>query len=536
MNLKEMLSYFKKDPYKDTSVMVYEAKKEEIATEEINRFEKRYTDPYPVTSRDNYYAVTALSAIYSRTSQHTTEQYKELQKVKNHYLVETIVDEIANEALSADVNTGNILKISSKKPTIKKELEYLNKKFQFDKLVKSIAPNLILYGEYTLETQVQTEKKLKKPTPNMNENNANIKRNVGLFALKDVMEPGRVIALANYLDVEKYLVSKEENFHKSHFEIREYADYVKFSVSPKRIDLLEDLKLGKEILKHKAIEEFQLPKYALMGRSMIYHILPKLKELEILEALVPASKLNQILKGTLFGMQLPSGYDPEKAMEASKKVEGILNDKTGRDPNTGELSIQNIMNSTGKLRVLPVFGDKGQMMKLDTKADEPSEMLQSCEEVRRIILSSIGIPYEMLYGGEIQKTELLRKYARYTRKLKALQSALIEGIKTIISIHLININLPFKESDIEVEFANKLIDISILDKLEFMDTGVQMVSNIVRFITENADERSVVRDNIDIEALVSFLENFLNSVGLNGVFSDNPKNPPPKKEGDGRYY
>jgi len=501
-------------------------------------YQKRFQDAFQVTSKDQYQAVTALSAIYSQTSQNATRQYEEIRLVKDHYLIETVIEEIKGEALAPDVNTGRVLSISSKKQNIKKEIEYLDKKFQFDKLIKSITPNLLLYGEYTLKTDIKRKEKLKKPTPSMNEVKAtdiNTPRTYGLLGLHDVLEPGNIVSLANYLDVEKYLILREDNAHTSSLEIREFADFVKFSINPKKIDLIHDLKLNKSILKHKAIQQFQLPKYAQVGRSAIYHILPKLKELEILEALVPASKLNQILKGTLFGMQLPSGYDPEKAMEAAKKVEGILNSKVGKDPKTGELSIQNIMNSAGSLRVLPVFGDKGQMMKLDTKADEPSEMLQSSEEVRRIILSSIGIPYETIYGGDIQKTELLRKYARYTRMLKDIQSALIEGIRTIIKLHLINIGIPCQDSDIDIEFANKLVDISLLDKLEFMDTAVQMVSNIVRFVTENSDERSIIRDNVDVEALVVFLEEFLASVGLNGVFSKTPKKPPPESERGGMY-
>ena len=64
------------------------------------------------------------------------------------------------------------------------------------------------------------------------------------------------------------------------------------------IDLYETNK--KEILKN-------IPHFIRIGKSMIYPVLDKIKQLQLLEELVPATKLADLSSGTMVGVSIPAG-------------------------------------------------------------------------------------------------------------------------------------------------------------------------------------------------------------------------------------
>lgn len=353
---------------------------------------------------------------------------------------------------------------------------------------------------------------------NQDANAQKLKENYGLIELEDVVEQGTVVALTHYSQTVGYL-SLDQTTHSKKIRKHQPADFVKFSLSGQRIriDLHKEFQATGTGSGAVPEELKDIPRYIRVGKSVIHPIIAKLKELELLEALVPATKLAKLSSGTVVGVQVPAGYDIQKAAEAARQAEAILNKRVGVDDRLGELTIENIMNTAGRLKVVPIFGDKGQLTKLDYQSDEPDELLASVKETREIICSSAGIPYEILFStnGE-KKGELLKKYARYLRKLKAIQKAIEEGMRQIVYIHLVNKGYEFRNEDITVEFNHKLIEIDNLDNLEFIDATVGLLKNTKDFISSLADpvQSPGFADRVDVSVFVEFLNKQLAIVGF----------------------
>lgn len=470
-------------------------------------------------SVQDYQVAAALSSMYSKAVEDRKKIQLEVDRLRNFYLVDVILNQLTEDSLSPEVGTGKILAIKSNNKEVDSELQYLNERFNFDQLVLNIVPDIIAYGEYTLATKVNVSPKVNsKQESHLNESildqldSDDESTEYGLYDISDTVDQGSIVALTKFGTIDGYLVKTQKN----KLEVKEPADFVKFTLGGHRVRI----DLAKEL--NKNFDE-TLPRFVRVGKSIIHPLIPKLRELELLEAMIPATKLSKLSNGALIGVQVPPGYDIERAIEAAKRVEGILNKKVGVDSQRGELSIENIMTSAGRLKCVPVFGDKGSLNKMDYNSDEPDELLGSTETLRNIILSSAGIPPELVFGSTdgSSKGQILKKYARYLRKLKAVQKAISEGLKQLCYIHLANKGIKFVPDEVEIEFCNKLIEVDNLDKLEFMDTARAMLDSLREFVNKLAspEENPVVAKYINNKAYVEFLDKQLSVIGLSGLIN-----------------
>jgi len=497
----------------------------------------------------NYHVAAALSAVYTKVSRYWKDIIREIDKVRNNYLVDLIINQITEDALAPDVSTGEILNVFSKNTKINKELKYLDEKFKFDDFVADFTPDLCAYGEQTFSTKIRTKnnkekqesitekmrKKFEKDS-NINEEKSELDNNeeegsLGLVELNDDVPHGTVIGISKGIEIDGYLVIND----KDKIEKRSNWDYVKFRLgkSKIRIDLHQEFAHANKNLK-QAMKD--IPRFVRIGKGFIYPIIAKLKELELLEVLVPATKINKLSSGTLIGMNVPSGTKIEDAMKASRKLEGIINKKVGIDTQKEEISLVNIMSSAGRVKIVPQFGEKGSLSKLDHHSEEPDDLLSSIRDIREVVSTTIGIPFEILFLSDTdKKVEILKRYARYIRKLKSVQKAISDGIRQIIYVHLVNVGISFTPKDIEIEFRNKLVEVDQLDKLEFADTVVSMLGNIKSFFYELAEEDSPLAGYVNFEGLVKVLNEYLKSIGLSGAIRDKPLKEPetvPDEEDD----
>jgi hypothetical protein len=440
---------------------------------------------------DSYHVAAAYASIHSTLSTNKKDRIEKAESSKDYYLVNTIVQQFVEDALSPEIGTNRILEASSENDKIQKEIEFLDKEHDFSSLALAISKELILSGDYLLQTKIGLK---------------------GLENLHDTVDQSLVIPLSTYKNVVGYLCRDRQGniFYK------DPADFVRFSIGSKRerLDLMKEFDVNS---RYQLPEELpDLPRYIRCGESLILPVLPKIKDLELLEALVPATKLSKLSAGTLIGVNVPEGYDIKQAAHAAKEVENIISNKVSVDDKRGELSIEKILASAGKFKVIPLFGgDKGQIDRIDYRSDEPDDLLSSIEDLRRVICQSIGIPYEILFSSDSDnKGEFLRKNSRYLRKLKAIQRAIENGIKQLIFIHLSNKEIDYEKEDVKVDFFNKLVEVDNLDRLEFMDTVIGISDNVTRFINEISEEGGLLEGAINKTKVAEFLQNQFQMVGL----------------------
>lgn len=501
------------------------------AIEEAKKIMGRLDDMNQVTA---YHVAAAYSTIYTKVSQERKNFINEVDKHRSFYLVDVLINTVVQDALAPDIATGKIVNIeSSNNSELKRELDVLKKRINFDQLLQDILPDLLLYGDYFLKTFLDD--------PEDDTDHAKVKDDLldddlrdvpkgddklvkgtsgkdpqGLLELRDVVDQPTVIPLTQDGKKRSYLIEKNGKICKAH-----PRNYVHFSMggSRRRIKIFEELSRGVSEYDDKLREQLeQVPRYIRTGKSMFYGTLSKIRELELLEKLIPASNLSKLSQGTIVGVSLPENYDLEKGLAAVRRVEGLLNKKIGVDNKLNELTVESIIATSGQYKAIPLFGDKGNIERIDYKEDQSNDLLSNVKDIRELICDAIGIPYELVFKTDGEKrSEVLKRYARYLKKLKTVQRSLQDAIRQIIKIHLANrgVGISYKDEDLQIEFLTKLVEIDNLDNLEHMDITISMLGNLRRELSEYVDSQSPFEVELDYQVLTDYINKNLATIGLN---------------------
>lgn len=448
-----------------------------------------------VDNYEDYQVMSALTAMFTNVSARKQQVVREIDTYKDHYLVDVMVTQLVEDALAPEIRTGDVLAVKSTKKNkeLQKELDYLDTLINFNQLAKDIAPEAILYGEHFLRTDLDVSK--------------------GIVGIYDDVEYGTVVPLTKGGRIVNYLVSTCGRLFKAH-----RSAYVGFIMDGHRyrIDMkdafncdLNDTKKNNKILN-------DIPRFIRVGKSLIYNILPKLKELDLLEKLIPSTKLSKLSGGNIVGVNLNEKTEMKEAVKTVRQLENLINKRVSVDTDLQDLTVEKLLNTAGKVKVIPLFGEKGTLERLDYKSDEPDDLTQSAEDLRRLITSSVGHIYELLFGGDTpDKQEQLRRYARYLRKLKNIQRCITNGIKQIIYIHLDNKDIEYnKKEDISVEFLNTLVEVDNLDKLEHASLTINALQDMHDYVVNLIDEESPIRDAVKPKVYADYVSKHLSTIGM----------------------
>jgi hypothetical protein len=475
-----------------------------------------------------YHVAAALASLYTKATETRKELVAEVHQISNFYLVDVIVSQFCEDALNPDVTTDEIFQLVSDKPKIQAELKYLEKTFRLDKLVKEVMPEVLRFGEYTLSTVVKTSEQTRNEAvlerlAEARDKDEFSKAQPGLVQLNDNVDQSEVVAICKNSEVDYYL-NMVQRGNQVQLERKHKSAYVQFRLDSERVRV--DLQREFNNLTPKQKEEIsKLPRFVRMGKSFVHSMIPKIRELELLEKLSPATKLSELSAGTLIGLQVPAGYDLKKGMEAAKTLEGIINRKLAIADDTGRISVESILTSVGRTKVVPVFGDKGSTNVMETRSAAPDNLTADINTLRKVILDGIGVPYELVFSSDGQnKADILKRYSRYLRKLKAVQRTAKEGLVQIASIHLAAKGIPFDPSDIKVNFHNKLIELDNLDKLEFIDGSISLLSNTKEFV-EGMLGSPALGQNVNVQEFVVYLKDQLRLLGLEDLVLLKPARP-----------
>jgi hypothetical protein len=465
---------------------------------------------------NSYYFKTSYLNTFSKVRQERSNIIQQIKEIKSYSITQVIINQIIEDAFTPDIKTNKILDLKCKNKEVQKEIDFLKDKMDFDSLTKDASTEMLYYGEYILSTRITPGK--------------------GLTDLVEDIDIINIIPLSKITGSEGYLVIDPRT---GDLTIENDAKYIKFIMQSQRlkIDIQDDF--AKQSRAYKQEDLDTLPRYIRMGTSVIYPVIDKIKDLDLLENLVPASKLKKLSNGTLVGVNLPAGYDIEQARDFCNTIEETINKKTAVNPQNGYISAQNVIEAAGEFKVVPLIGGTGELKKMDYAGQEPDDLLNSLTMIRSALLDSAGIPSELVFGSSTkdgeQKSNFLKRYARYLRKLKSVRTAATDGVKQIIMVHLANKNKDkFKhitKDDIEVNFINDLIEIDNLDRLEFLDTTISFIKNTHAFITELAQPGSITAKYVDAAKYVKFLHDNFSTVNLDIINLDG-KNKPMDATGD----
>ena len=446
---------------------------DEMPTQKRRKRTDKTSDPlslrdYGVDPR----VASAYATLFSQSISTRKAFLSEFNKYRNFYIVQTLLNSVVEDSLTPDATSGDILEIGSSNEKLNKKLKEFQEKINLDQVVNDIIIDLLSFGEYTLRVEVDSKE--------------------GVVDVIDDIDQSKIVAFYSEGFPSKFVrQTKRDLMVKEPYEFLHFV----YGRNKLRVKLDQEFDDEERVKKLRDNEGNKFPVYARVGRPMLYGVLNKIKELSVLEALIPAWSLNQLISGSIVGYQIPNITDPEEGFKAAQKLESILNSQQAINRITGDISVAEIMSIAGSIRVIPQFGDRGGLQNLnDSKENRKAdELMSSIRDVREIICTSAGFPIEILYGGETgRRGEFLKRYSRYVRKLKDIQYAISRGITQLSVNHLMNCGFTnVTVNDITVKFKNELVNIDELEKLEFSDALTNMISNINRFFSDlNQDEKT----------------------------------------------
>jgi len=405
-----------------------------------------------------------LLGIWSTVNTERREFRNKVRQLEAYYLIDVIFNTIASDALTPDVTDDHVVTIQCSDEEIQKELVKLQERFNFDEIVVGLSEPLLKEGDYILRLDV--------------------KENEGLVEIFDDVEAINIITSYDRGYPDRYFQINTRGM----LEVKTPKEYAHFCLRPRKLSNLKPFNNQSfEVQMSSAIDIEDLSKYIRTGTPILENIIPKIKDLLLLELLIPAIPISNLAHGSIIGVQVPSTTTPEDALKIIQRYEDLFNKQIGISQESQLLTASDIIGVAGRYRIVPIYSDKGNLQTIDVKNDSTLQIIMSAiDTIRSLILTSVGIPPSVIFGGTLTEGDALRLFNRYTRKLKGVQKAVASGLVQIAMTHLANCGKDFGAAlnprNIQVIFRNQLVNIDEIQKLEFMSQMISNFSNLEQYL------------------------------------------------------
>jgi len=256
-------------------------------------------------------------------------------------------------------------------------------------------------------------------------------------------------------------------------------------------------------LKIPVLGEDEYPFYAYIGQGIIgIEILNLINTIRLIETLLPINQVLNVAAGQLVYARFPEGpTNIGEAFDIARQYERLLNASVETSSNTtgGPISIQDIITSVAKWRVIPLFGDKGSLEPRELPRPNPIDV-QTINYFKQALADAIPLPSSYLgvpeSGGEGPDRN---KLAQYYTMITEIRSAIADLAEIVISkaIH-------FKKLRISGEYSILPIQVSgILENQmgDYFELASFVMDSISRSILSIADVRDRSSGYVNMEIM-----------------------------------
>jgi len=454
--------------------------------EQIEREIRAWSAFYNVlTDRSRRYF---LSAILGQPILDKQRMIETVEAYKDTFFHQMIVNLLVDDALSMDPVTGDVVEITTVNESLKPIVEGLQERIDLDAFISSIVEDVVSYGDYVVRV-VNDGRKVVALEDDIDQKKVIV-----------VYKAGRPVCLVDYSEVSK----------NSDNAMLNYVEFLHFSVNPRKIRL----KLPDKVYEQVAKEGFT--EYVRLGKPLFWGLWDLLNSLYILMVFYPIFCVQKLNATTVIGVKVPQETSVQRAWDIARKYQELLNVYTTVD-DRGRVALVDVIDTVGKYKVVPVWGDERGFMQLADPKLEESFALDIVEELKVTLCAALGVPYNFLFGSRegMSKLDTLKSFSRYVKKVASIQRAIREGLYQLVRIEakLQGIgDIPVE--DIDVRFRNALISTEHLDKLEFITGMIETVRGTVESVNEIA---GVLEGTVDKEKVIDFLNDYFGLVGLEGV-------------------
>lgn len=290
-------------------------------------------------------------------------------------------------------------------------------------------------------------------------------------------------------------------------------------------------------LKLPVLGSDEYPFYAYIGQGIIgIEILNLINTIRLIETLLPINQVLNVAAGQLVYARFPEGpTNIGEAFDIARQYERLLNSSVETSSNTtgGPVSIQDIISSVAKWRVIPLFGDKGSLEPRELPRPNPID-IQTINYFKQALADAIPLPASYLgiqeSGGEGPDRN---KLAQYYTMITEIRSAIADLAEVVISKAI-----SFKKLRLSGEYSILPIQVSgILENQmgDYFELASFVMDSISRSILSIADVRDRSSDYVNMEIMGRILnqlfqpltlgDNLINTESLSRGEEEIPEEP-----------
>lgn len=403
-------------------------------------------------------------------------------------VVQTIIDVVVNDAFNSFVNIEDEFKIEFDpddenisqefKEQVQSKIDDLVDRFDLKNQIADIVPELLRDGEFAFGIVVEPGEGIKDIVDDLDV--ANLLPFYNGNKLAFIMKQPECDQMNG-----KPLVYRAENV--IYFRLKYFTK--------QRVDLRIDGSLTNDQLRKKFYEETKLylPRFLRICKPFYYSALKLIARLGVLELVGTVQELNQVTRRDIINLNVPQNTSPREASAIVNDYEKILNGPDN-DLDSDRLDVATLTNYNTKRIILPQWSDgKGTLSLSDVNSgtnDRSAGTRDSISFVRSLIALSVGVPgfYVSLSEQALDKTQTLKLYTRYVRKLSSLQKSIADGCVDFVQADLKACNIFVEDKSIKVRFKT-LTSADSLDETDITVGTIEGLNSIFKNLVEIEDAR-----------------------------------------------
>jgi len=414
------------------------------------------------------------------THENLKNLYNEINLLKDFYISKMMINRIIDDALNPTAENDDLFKVEiiNDDDTVNematKEVNQLKKNMNLERLIIDISSDILAFGSHYLRLDVNTI-----------DTDFAVK---GIINIHDDVDPTSIIPIWRdneilyFNKIEKGKIIKKQNF-----------EYVYFGFSNERIKV-----------KTKLDDENSI--YFRIGNGLLKPALQSIRTLYLLEGLVYVNLIKKVSKQPIIGVSVPESISADQAINIAKSYEKLINSNLNNiniDFNNIKETLENILENTNKVKVIPDWGNKGQLQKQDLEIfSDLEDIFTKIEDLRNIIVKTCGFSPEILESS-LSRNESVQNNVRYSKKLKTFQTSLKNGLIHLFLIHLKNCGYDVSSRNIKITFSN-VLNIEDLEKIEYLSMVIETMGGIKDFIDDIADNAEEIGISVNKKSLIKF--------------------------------
>lgn len=324
-------------------------------------------------------------------------------------------------------------------------------------------------------------------------------------------------------DGEAYVIPDDECFYLGSPNMRLKNDVKEDNNGFVTYNPLEKKKEGLHFGKNENRSKIMLTESYSAGEPIFYSNILKVKELVVKELLVSLLSLRDLTTPSLLSIMFDQGVSQEHAEELCSRIQRML---TSYGDLSAFLSAQFDVTSliesilSQNIKVIPDFNASIQnrgLISTDKLGDKMMEILQTLDQTRQQVLSTIGVPSTIMDGTMGNKWQILQTSERAASKTLSIITGLKESIRSLVrTIHKVIYNETIDPDLIRIHaFSKNTVEYNnSMNTMENVTSITNGISSIILQALQTIDQSAPL---LDTQAYVNYIRNMIKDVDPGAV-------------------